>query len=604
MLIRQLVKDRFGQHYKIQTSKDTLVQVRVKPEQFHSDLQASRFIDNLIVPVGFWKGLYHTASLIERPARNDAEITARIAALFSSGKIKAYKIDIHSHTDHPPSKRTITDGKKDRHIFIPASALLVTKSNDVITFSSKAEAHKYLTELSPDKATLQTMALELKLPRPSKKDDHNELMEIVASGMASGEIVVFLDKHTTPPPTSNSDTGAEKTKEKHAGLGPEQETLVAENKCNCTIDKLSATCSHGRKNSAKGILQVVPTQTKTRMEEYELMGVKITLKEQYSGTDEIDCALTLSNNKGSGCFHITDESKQIVNASSSKVPIDGTNGKKLDKWPIDASPQITEIQGHGCDNAGETIKVESFPNQYYTVQGELTIFKEWEKNVNKQWEAWAKKFFDVSPVSLQPKLTGPTGSFSANWGWKEDDDWRSYYNVSANFGLSTILGVEIKIVVSMGTLAYTAAGLPPNIAKLAADHIADLRLSAGASCKASLLGEPQGKFYPDNTKEVSGKAEFSAEGGVALEILVRAGSDYIISAELSISGESKVTGADTLLLDKSGLSSQTKIMLSPFIGTAKVKIRYLYVRTKTKEQKWQPWKDFELYDSGKKQILP
>lgn len=236
MLIRQLVKDRFGQHYKIHTSKEAPVQVRVKPEQFHSDLQASRFIENLIVPVGFWKNLCYTTSLVEKPARNDAEITARIAALFSSGKIKAYKIDIHSHTDHPPSKRTITDGKKNRHIFIPATALLVSKSSDVITFKDKTEAHKYLAALSPDKATLQTMAQELKLPRPSKKDDHNELMEIVASGMASGDIVVFLDNHTTPPAASSSSDGSTQHSDKNASHGPETP--------NCTIDKMIVQCSH------------------------------------------------------------------------------------------------------------------------------------------------------------------------------------------------------------------------------------------------------------------------------------------------------------------------------------------------------------------------
>lgn len=252
MLIRQLVKDHFGQKYKIQTRTDTSVHDRVKPEQFYSEIQASRFIGNLVVPVGFWKNLYYSTALSEKPARNDSEITAHIATLFISGKIKAYKVDISSHTDHPPSKRTITDGKKNRHIFLPASALLISKSSDVITFNSKAEAHKYLAALSPDKASLQTMVHELKLPRPKNKDDHNELMEIIATGMASGDVVITVDNFSSPPaPSETSIEPSQSTAVKSVGLGPaaaasSNATPVEKKEHVCSLSKMTLSCKHGR----------------------------------------------------------------------------------------------------------------------------------------------------------------------------------------------------------------------------------------------------------------------------------------------------------------------------------------------------------------------
>jgi hypothetical protein len=340
------------------------------------------------------------------------------------------------------------------------------------------------------------------------------------------------------------------------------------------------------------------------MEEYELMGIKVTVKEEYAGKDKIDCSVNLLNNKSSSCFYITDESGELVNEKSRQITLKGNDAKKLDKWPIDASPEITTIQGHGCDKAGKTVNIECFPSQYYTVQGDLSIFKFWSDKVNEGWEQWGKSIFSMSPVELAPKITPPSGSFSANWGWKENKDWRAYYNVSSDFGLNPILGIEIKIILSMGTLALTAAGIPPNISKLAAEHILDIQLSAAANCKASLTGKPAGKFFADGTKELTGEGKFSTEGGVALELLARAGSDYIVSVALSVSGESKVTGEDIMSLDKTGLFLQTNIMLSPFIGTAKITVKYFKIRSKTKAKKWEPWKKFELYKSENRKLLP
>ncbi|MFK5950579.1 MAG: hypothetical protein QM500_17640 [Methylococcales bacterium] len=170
--------------------------------------------------------------------------------------------------------------------------------------------------------------------------------------------------------------------------------------------------------------------------------------------------------------------------------------------------------------------------------------------------------------------------------------------------MKPIFGVEFKVMVSMVTLAGTAAGIPPNIAKLASEHIADLRLSATVGCKASLIGTPQGKFYTDDTKEVTGELKFMAEGAVNIEALIRVGSVYVISAEVSASGESKVTAEDVASLNKSGLFLGTTVLLHPFVGTAKVKTTALIFISKTREKKWTPWKEIELYKSDNKKILP
>jgi len=604
MLINsQLVKDHFGQYYKIQTSKDKPAPLSLEAEIFRSNAQAAQFINNLVAPVSFWSKIVNSETLVLKSINNEKQLKEAVSDLFRRGKIKAFRVDIPKSSEHPPEKRSIKDSNKNTHTFIPASSLLISNPKEVKKFTDTSEAEKYLSDISADKDQLTNIAQELSLGDGGSNSDNYSLL---TESLASGLVVIVVDRYSAPPSTKSENDGAvrgdqdaSKTSSAAAATAGTEDDI-----CNCTITTLTAKCKHGRNQNQKGVIQVVPSPDKTRSEEYELMGVKVTLKEEYAGSDEVECNVSLQNNKSDGCFFITDETNELVNKESSTIIIKGENKEDLDKWPIDASPEKTSIQGHGCDKAGKTVYIESYPSQYYTIQGDLSIFKVWADSVNEGWEAWGKSIFSLSPVELAPKITAPTGSFSANWGWKENSDWRAYYNISSDFGLNPILGVEIKVILSMGTLALTAAGIPPNVAKLAAEHLLDIQLSAAANCKASLTGKPAGKFYTDGTKDITGEAKFSSEGGVALELLARAGSDYVVSVSLSVSGEAKVTGDDVLSLDKTGLFLQTNIMLAPFIGTAKVTVKYFKIRSKTKAKKWEPWKQIEIYKSENKKILP
>ncbi len=235
MFNRQLVRDHFGQHYKIHTSRDKTAPAALQPEFFHSTNQANRFINNLIAPSGFWKSIHNAESISAEAIHDEAHLIREIAALFSRGKIKAYKISSYSYTDHPPEKRAVTDNEKNKHIFTSASTLLISSPREVLTFTNKTEATQYLTKLSPNRVSLQNLVKELELPRTELDDEYGELIELVATGLASGSIVVFLDRYTTPP-ASTGDTDAALHGDKDAGKGPE--------KPECTFDSMTLQCSH------------------------------------------------------------------------------------------------------------------------------------------------------------------------------------------------------------------------------------------------------------------------------------------------------------------------------------------------------------------------
>lgn len=372
----------------------------------------------------------------------------------------------------------------------------------------------------------------------------------------------------------------------------------------CSASSLVTTCSHNaRQANQNGLIQVVPSPNTAKAHEVSLLGVKVTAKTEYGGTDKLKSKLELTGNKRNDCYQLSSRPGEWQPQQETETIVKGAPADETRKWLANASPTIAQIQGKGCSGNPQTTTVECYPNTTYTVEGNLDIFGDWVKKVNKAWEDWGKKVFAISPVELKPKLVGPTGSFSATWGWKEDQNWQAYYDVALGFGLNPIFEASIELSCSMTKLAGTSAGIPPSLSSFAAEHIADIVVFAGAGAKGTLIGSPHAKLYPDGTRKVDGEAKFNVEGKVNLGIRGRMGSDYIVSASLSLSGETKVIGEDVLSINRSGVEVQTTINVEPLTALAKVEVKYLVIFSKTKEKKWTPWEKFELYKSKPQKLI-
>ena len=593
-----VVKNRFGDFYKVELPRDNNAQLTLKAASFWNEESTQQFINNLMVPNGYWREIVSEYSTLPSPSSlTTNKIEQRVSALLMQGQLKLYPVDILDIVEHPPEKRIIKSSDDALYCFAHISTLLISNTSETKLFKNVDEAKEFLSNLNATEEQFTTIANELDIKLPATASiNQGETIEAVSQELATGNIVIIVDRTSSTPPTKKEVLNKSDVVSRATALGAGANKNKSQNKniCSCSVVNLKATCSHGRSTEKDNILQIVATPNKAKSEEYALMGVKVTLKKEYGGTDNVTCKASFENNQSTGCYQITDINNKYITKDTSELEFKSIKSETTSRWPIDASPKKLTISGHGCDNKVKTTKIEKFPNQYFTIEANVSVFQDWVKNVNKAWEDWGSKIFDVTPVDITPKLTAPAGSFSANWGWKESTNWKAYYKVAANFGLNPIFGVEIKIMVSMTRLALTAAGIPPNFTKLAAEHIADIQVSSTGHCKGTLIGSPIAKFYSDGSKEITGEGKFTVEGGVNLEILGRVGSDYIISAELSISGETKVTAEDL----------QSTIMMSPLIGLAKVKIRYLKIRTKTKEKKWEPWKQIELYKSENQKILP
>ncbi len=220
MLNNQLVRDCFGQYYKIHTSKDKRAPAFLKAERFSSKEQAVRIVNNLNVPIGFWKHILITSSLTYKPPVNSLQENNQIAELLISGRIKIYKINMPSYEYHSPEKRTVLDSHKNKHTFVSSSILLNTNPKEVLSFKNVREARQYLEEISPDKTKLKAITIGLDLPSVQLDMGMDALLDKVATSLASGETVIIVDRYSPPPRPQSASTQGEVVVDKKAGLGP------------------------------------------------------------------------------------------------------------------------------------------------------------------------------------------------------------------------------------------------------------------------------------------------------------------------------------------------------------------------------------------------
>jgi len=372
MLINsQLVKDHFGQYYKIQTRKDKAAPDALEAEIFRSNSQAQRFINDLLAPQHFWSKIYYSEALIVKAALSEASLRNEIAELLQKGKIKAFKIDIPTLSEHPPEKRSVKDSNRNVHTFAPTTSLLISNPKEVKNFTTKAEAEKYLKEISPNRIELQNIVKELELPVSSADDEFSELIDLITTGLADGTIVVLVDRYSAPP--SSSDLLDEVQGDKDASKGPEVPP--------CTFDVMTIHCSH-YPGDRSYILDVVKDSPNLNGHEKALQVIAkagdpdlITI--DYSGScanNSEDCpSIKISSDALSGTF--TDSPYEFE-----ALPLD--NSKEINTFSDflkyclvpDISGldyQIYTVEKSGCKgNDGQIAKIHAFPT-----------FK-WEASVN------------------------------------------------------------------------------------------------------------------------------------------------------------------------------------------------------------------------------
>jgi len=408
MLINsQLVKDHFGQYYKIQTSKDKPAPLSLEAEIFRSNTQAAQFINNLVAPVSFWSKLLNSETLILKSISNEKQLKEAVAELFSRGKIKAFRVDIPSLSQHAPEKRSVKDSNKNTHTFVPASSLLITNPSEVKKFTDTTEATKYLKELSPNRVELQNLTKELDLPVTSADDEFAELLDLVAKGLAGGSIVVVVDRFSAPP-SSGAEAGGAVHGDKDASKGPETPQ--------CTFDVMTVECSHFAKgrNYKLDVIKDKPNLNgcDKALQVIARPGEPDEVTVTYSGScanNSKECpSIKVSSDTLNGTFIENPYKFNALPLEDEREPGDFIDFLKHYLVP-DLSGlkyQVYTIEKAGCNgNEGNVAKIHAFPTFKWGGNVEFGYIQKdgsKEKNVNTAQEK--------SQLKLASKINGNVGS--------------------------------------------------------------------------------------------------------------------------------------------------------------------------------------------------
>jgi len=416
MLINsQLLKDHFGQYYKIQTSKDKPAPLPLEAEVFRSNAQATQFINNLKAPISFWSKIVNSETLLLKSISNEKLLKEQVAELFSRGKIKAFKIDIPSLSQHAPEKRTVKDSNKNTHTFVPASSLLITNPREVKKFTNTAEANKYLKELSPKKEELQNLAKELDLPVTVAD---NELLALVAEGLAAGTIVVVVDRYSAPPSSGAEADGAVHS-DKDASKGPETPQ--------CTFDVMTVECSHfGKGRSYK--LDVIKDKPNLNGIDKALQviarpGEPDEISVTYSGScanSSKECpAVKVSSDTLNGTFIENPYKFNALPLEDEREPGDFMDFLKYYLVPDinGLKYQVYTIEKSGCNgNEGNIAKIHAFPT--FKWDGSVSLGYQQPDGTNDDGKNFGKKKKE-SEWKISAKLNGNVGD--KNWAFETSD---------------------------------------------------------------------------------------------------------------------------------------------------------------------------------------
>ncbi|WP_188151058.1 hypothetical protein [Teredinibacter waterburyi] len=614
MIRTQTIRNTSGALYKFHLQSDGIVPAGLKSIRFTGELHARAFINSFPVDLVFWRELGLALTTDVRTASQADLLNRLAAAMYRQPTLRVFEVTAFKPSDQIFAKTQVKQTGGLVTQFVPASEKLASGKAATPMFGEKKVALAFVEKVlapadSEQIASIYALTSPTATAGAAPSVGTDAMLDRIADALCNGELGINESRMTPSGKESSADNSADESSSspppanspgnRAAPLAPE-----ATESCGvCTATDLVIKCGHGRTQNPKGLLRVVPSTDTTKTKDYELMGVKVSIKHKYNGRDKIECSLTLAKDKLATCPQISDDGTSWTNSKTKTIETYKKNSDP-DNWTIDISPKTTQIQAKGCDGSVVTRTLETYPSDEYSITGNLDIFASWAEEINEAWKTWGKTVFSLSPVKIVPKITGPTGSFSAAWGWKEASDWDTYYDVSAEFGLDPILGVEIEASISFVELALTAAGLPPPASTFAAKHLADMQIFCSAGCSGSLTGSPHKQFYPDGGEKTEGEANFKVEGNVTLGARARAGSDYVISVELEVNGSVKVEGKDTLKLDNTGLHAQTTVNVEPFVGVAKYKIKYMKIKSKSGQKEWKPWSKYELYKSANKKIFP
>ncbi|VAW57555.1 hypothetical protein MNBD_GAMMA07-792 [hydrothermal vent metagenome] len=154
-MIKQKLRDAFGNHYIIQLRRQNQLNTKCKPLTFLNPQTAYHFIMRLHTPSGYWLKALRSLSIspsqtLNKPFSNDADDNAArlISQYLCHDKLFIYTLTNHKNM-HTPVKAQNFEQKKSgkQYTFNHPSVLLTSNNIDAVKIPNKAAAEALLMSL-------------------------------------------------------------------------------------------------------------------------------------------------------------------------------------------------------------------------------------------------------------------------------------------------------------------------------------------------------------------------------------------------------------------------------------------------------------------------
>lgn len=285
-ILNSVLRNRFGNYYKIKLPYEINTQLNLKSEPFWSEASTNQFVKDLSAPVGYWREIVNNACNQSSSLLTTSEIEQKVSHLILGGQIKLFPVDIPDIVEHPPENRVIKK-QEANYRFASKSSLLISNPAEVKLFSTEEDAERFLYELSASEEQLQIIAKDLNVNLSSTTDISNSsIVSAISKAMATGDIVIIVDKVAAAPASKQQAEPTNDIGNREAGLGDKASktaVVTEEAKPPCTLDWVSIECSHGRNTGITTKTEITPSldviSTETYKKGFELITAEIHASE-------------------------------------------------------------------------------------------------------------------------------------------------------------------------------------------------------------------------------------------------------------------------------------------------------------------------------------
>ena len=259
-----VVKHISGESYKIQLPRESIAPKSLTPKSFWDEGSARQFVNSISVTNDFWLDIISQCGpLSGTQLSTSGDIEKQVSHLMVRDQLKFYPVNLMNAVEHPPEKRVLKCSNNILYRFEPSSTLLFTSISETKNFKNVDEAKSFLTNLNSDNEKLTTIAKELNIDIPTTASvNEGETTEAISQSLASGQVVVIVDKTSSVPPPKKEVLNKSDIGNRAAGLGAgselEDETKDENKEKTCELTTFTVKCSHKRSvEMKKGMIAVL-----------------------------------------------------------------------------------------------------------------------------------------------------------------------------------------------------------------------------------------------------------------------------------------------------------------------------------------------------------